>query len=208
MRKLVLACISAAAAVAAIVATVHPAAATPAGQSDRATPRTSTSAVQKVRVPMHTRNVVSVTRSGKGAVARLNDGRTLALSAQDYQRWKEHAAGGAHPHNVVSGDCGISWMYLFDYGSHNYATWTGYSVEAPVWFFEWFSVVNGAGNTYYEQPFYDNGGSNDGTWSTDHYGTVPAADTYEAAVDPPSYAFINTWQVCVSYGPFDDTYIS
>lgn len=207
MRKLVLGCITAVAALAAIVASVHPATAMPAGQSDRA-PRASTSAVQKVRVPMHTRTVVSVTPSGKGAVARLDDGRTLELSAQNYQRWKEHTAGEVRPQNVVSGDCGISWMYLFNYGSHDYATWTGYSVEAPVWFFEWFSVVNGAGNTYYEEPFYDNGGSNDGTWSTENYGTVPAADMYEAAVDPPSYAFLSTWQVCVSYGPFDDTYIS
>ncbi|MDA2807904.1 hypothetical protein [Nocardiopsis suaedae] len=160
-----------------------------------------------VQVPMEAANIVSAepAADGEGATARLDNGQSIELSEEAYDRWTENK-DEVDTKDLVVGDCGYSFLWLFSTGNQGYMVWTGFHVNENAWFYGWESAVIGAGETRYEQTFEDGGVLDSQDWSQDYYGMVPATDLYDGMVDN-GWAFLSNFQVCTALGPNDTQWI-
>ncbi|MDA2815125.1 hypothetical protein O4J56_31075 [Nocardiopsis sp. RSe5-2] len=160
-----------------------------------------------VQVPMEAANIVSAApdTDGEGATARLDNGQSIELTEEAYDHWTENKDDVATK-DLVVGDCGYSFLWLFSTGNRGYMVWTGFHVNQNAWFYGWESAVIGAGDTRYEQTFEDGGVLDSQDWSQDYYGMVPATDLYDGMVDN-GWAFLSNLQICTALGPNDTQWI-
>ncbi|WP_239647395.1 hypothetical protein [Nocardiopsis baichengensis] len=184
-----------------------PASASPSPAPDAPPEVPEGAAAEVVKVPMEAANITSAVpdADGEGATARLDNGQSIELPEQAYTEWRE-SKGEVGTEDLVIGDCGYSYLWLFSTGNRGYMAWTGFHVNENAWFYGWESAVIGAGDTRYEQTFEDGGVLDSQDWSQDYYGMVPATDLYDGMVDN-GWAFLSNFQICTALGPNDTQWI-
>jgi hypothetical protein len=109
------------------------------------------------------------------------------------------------PFNEVTGNCGSSWLYI--YGHKGEAdVQTGFRVRLPITAYVWTVSVR---NTRGESDFDWAGGiQGKNLWQGRKLvDDLPRGDTV-ALVIQPSTAVLTDGAVCISDGPWDDTYVS
>ncbi len=110
------------------------------------------------------------------------------------------AKASVSPNNMETGNCGSSWVYIYDVGVKKYRVDTGFGVQTSAINYTWY--VNIVGPHYDITPHWQGGLAFSTVWSTSYYGTVSYGGTYSAK----AWGQATLWNgsVCVSMGPIDN----
>jgi hypothetical protein len=166
--------------------------ATPAGAA--------TAPVTTVTTDMHVIGFDAAVAAAHGYEIRTGaDGRQYSVK-------KESADGTVNPLNVVSGNCGISYVYEYGIGNRAIELYTGYSVIRDVVRWHWQVRLDDRGGSSYRNYA---GGVNLGIWQVDQViGGLTRGGARATVMSGQSYTVLDTGAVCVSGAPFDDTTIT
>ncbi|PSL45265.1 hypothetical protein B0I31_12742 [Saccharothrix carnea] len=153
-----------------------------------------------VEVPMRFGGFDAAVAEANGYEIRTNpDGTQYSV--------KKGTPGELTTNNVVSGNCGTSWVWLNARGNREVLIDTGFFVRDAVSTFSWTVVLDDSGGTTSHSfaPFYD----------ADGYVSLPrivgglTVGPAAASVSPngSNYAILVDGSVCFSGGPYDPEYI-
>lgn len=119
------------------------------------------------------------------------------------------------PDNVVPGNCGTSFIYIYNgnkdpytgqnFGGRGYGYNTGYTVINSVASFKWHVIVTGPS---WSKNDYDPGHATGKSWTGHNHWAVPNAGQYVAQVVTISTATLVDGRVCNSVGPFDEVNVT
>src|SRR5206468_294222 len=119
---------------------------------------------------------------------------------------KGSASTGVTPFNVVSGNCGFSYVYEYGIGNRAIELYTGYSVISDVIRWHWQVRLDDRGGSSYRNY---SGGANLGIWQVDQViGGLTRGGARALVIPGQSWTLLDTGAICTSGGPFDDTTIT
>lgn len=104
-------------------------------------------------------------------------------------------AGGVSPLSIVNGDCGSSWVWLYDVGRLKYRVDTGFAVQTSAVHYSWKATVGGKSHTWSGGLAFRVG------WPASASGTVSSAGYYLAYAT--GTVTLSNGLVCKSLNPVD-----
>lgn len=117
------------------------------------------------------------------------------------------AAGDVSPANVVSGNCGFSYVYEYGIGNRAIELYTGFSVVRGAVDYSWRVQLDDRGGTSYRN--YGGLLRNRTTWQDDRViGGLTRGPARAHVIPASSFAVLNNGAVCYSGGPSDTTTIT
>jgi hypothetical protein len=117
------------------------------------------------------------------------------------------AAGDVSPANVVSGNCGFSYVYEYGIGNRAIELYTGFSVVRGAVDYSWRVQLDDRGGTSYRN--YGGILRNRTTWQDDRViGGLTRGPARAHVIPASSFAVLNNGAVCYSGGPSDTTTIT
>jgi hypothetical protein len=132
------------------------------------------------------------------AVAKAHGYRVVKINGRSYTE----KIGSAAPDNVVSGNCGSSYMWLYSDGSSYTTAVTGFNVTAAAISYSWqIIVVDNAGTAHHSfggSLAFDSSWS--GSWRSWH-----SVKGYSWAEVVSGYALLWDGEICSSLYPWDWT---
>lgn len=158
-----------------------------------------------------TPRLMSVTRvdmvvAGFDAATAKAHGYTITTNAKGQQisvptaaAATSSATGSATPDNVVSGNCGSSYVFLYDIGSKKYRVATGFGVFHSAVGYLWRANVIGPRYNYTHR--WSGGLLLRRTWSGSAVGLVNVAGFH--TVKASGYTALSNGAICYSLGPID-----
>jgi glutamyl endopeptidase len=185
----------------------------PAASADAASPAAPSQAVSRagtvITAPMtivRVARLVTSTPDKAGRVeVQLDNGAIIAIPAADENLVMRRAAQDAkaeQPNGIVHGNCGSSWIYLYDKAdAHPVRIVTGFHVNTGAVAYSWQAAITGPQRT--DIDYVARGTLALRTMWEDNASTpldYPQGD-YSAAVSKSSYAVLWTGSVCHSGGP-------
>ncbi|HWE88779.1 MAG TPA: hypothetical protein VG317_04880 [Pseudonocardiaceae bacterium] len=140
--------------------------------------------------PLTAHQVVRAVPNGAAENLLLDDGRTITVSAQQYQVVRTGSADRARPNGSVQGDCGESYIYIDDLGGGTAEFNTGAeSYLGPIAYGSatvgWSNADTGANNTFNLPVTANNGASAWDAFTDDNTGagTVSADLSGDVVID-------------------------
>lgn len=119
---------------------------------------------------------------------------------------KSGSSATVTPDNVVSGDCGFSYVYEYGIGNRAVELYTGYSVVSSVYQWYWQVRLDDRGGSSYRNW---EGGANNGIWQVDQVvGGLTRGGARATVISYNSVAFLDNGWICYSGGPFATTTIT
>lgn len=119
---------------------------------------------------------------------------------------KSGSSATVTPDNVVSGDCGFSYVYEYGIGNRAVELYTGYSVVSSVYQWYWQVRLDDRGGSSYRNWA---GGANNGIWQVDQVvGGLTRGGARATVISYNSVAFLDNGWICYSGGPFATTTIT
>ncbi|PKQ17510.1 MAG: hypothetical protein CVT68_08150 [Actinobacteria bacterium HGW-Actinobacteria-8] len=103
------------------------------------------------------------------------------------------------PMNQVDGNCGSSWVYLYDVGAKKYRVDTGFAVILPAVSYSWTALVGGYSHSWSGGLFWRK------SWEASATGMVSTEGSYVASAN--GWAMFDTGFKCQSMGPIDGEWI-
>jgi glutamyl endopeptidase len=185
----------------------------PAASADAASPAAPSQAVSRagtvITAPMTIVRVARLVTSKPDKAGRvevqLDNGAIIAIPAADQNLVMRRAAQDAkaeQPNGIVHGNCGSSWIYLYDKAdAHPVRIVTGFHVNTGAVAYGWQAVITGPQRT--DLDYVARGTLALRTMWEENASTpldYPQGD-YSAAVSKSSFAVLWTGSVCYSGGP-------
>lgn len=135
------------------------------------------------------------------AVARAN-GYTIRFTADGTpysvkSTTRLGGAGGVTTQNLVTGNCGSSYVWLYDIGDKKYQVSTGFGVTVSAVQYNWYANVIGPNYNYTHT--WGGGLWFSNTWSGTAVGLVNIGGTY--TVKATGHAVLSNGLICNSLGP-------
>ncbi|MBO9556618.1 hypothetical protein [Cellulomonas sp.] len=104
---------------------------------------------------------------------------------------------GATPDNIVTGNCGSSWVFLYDVGALRYSVDTGFGLVSAAVSYSW--AANVVGPAYNYTPAWSGALLLKTAWSAQGARSVSLPGTYSAKSS--GTAVLATGVICRSQGP-------
>lgn len=137
------------------------------------------------------------------AVARAH-GFVVRTNAAGKQYVARKGSTGVSPNDVVSGDCGSSYMYLYPDGGDYTTAVTGFNVTGPAVSYGWnIVVVDDAGTAHHS---WGGGLAFDSSWSGS-WTSWHSVSGYSWAEVVSGWAVLWDGDICTSLYPSDSTYV-
>lgn len=127
----------------------------------------------------------AVARANGYAVAYGTDGNPYSIQTQ----------GNVQPYNMVNGNCGSSWVYLYDIGEKKYRVTTGWASPYSAVYYTWNAPVGGVNH------FFSGSLAFRTSWQGSRTGYVPIPGWYLASA--AGVVTFSNGHICASDGPLD-----
>ncbi len=166
------------------------------------------SAASATPTPQLLRSIATPMRVGgfDPAVARAHGYQVRTAPNGTQYPVKPGSAASVTPDNVISGNCGFSYVYEYGIGNRAIELYTGYSVIGSVYQWYWQVRLDDRGGSSYRNFA---GGANAGIWQVDQViGGLTRGGARALVISYNSVAFLNNGMICFSGGPSDTTTIT
>lgn len=162
------------------------------------------------RAPANSNVTVTVTAmhiAGFDSTVAAAHGYVIRTAPDGKQYSAKQGSVTAVPDNVVSGNCGYSYVYEYGIGNRAIELYTGFSVIAPEIGGHWQVRLHDRGGTSFRN--YNVQPSGNGIWQIDQViGGLTRGPAQAVVVGAASFTILDNGAVCYSGGPSDTTTIT